>query len=292
MDIIGNLQSDHEAWPLSRQAGSELLAQIDAAIADRRARPPPSPPKAPPPPSTLLDAFIAVESRFVPNDFPTPEAYDRAVAVILMELVADTMAAIPGMFGHVLDFMLAHRIDPASVLSAMGDRPRVAGPADPSPVERLILEAERLNPTLPVLQRRCASDVTLGSPTFEGTSVNDIGKGEWVAAMVQAANMDPSAFHDPMRFSLWPYLPGPERDAAKYLTFGAPSGNHPCWGRRPLAMPALIHCMEAAARLQNLRQVAGPTGGPQLLLGSTVGLPARFTRVAAAGKAHARRNSL
>jgi hypothetical protein len=34
-DVLGNLQSDHAAWPFSRQAGSEMLTRIDELRASR-----------------------------------------------------------------------------------------------------------------------------------------------------------------------------------------------------------------------------------------------------------------
>ncbi len=62
--------------------------------------------------------------------------------------------------------------------------------------------------------------------------------------------------------------------------FGVPGSHKDCWGRNRIAMPVLQECIRACSRLTGLRRVAGPTGEPQKLAGVTIGLLARFTRLA------------
>jgi hypothetical protein len=196
--------------------------------------------------------------------------------VILMELAGDMLAAVPSTFARIMEFVLANRID-LTALSGVLDAPAPPG-ARLSGAEQLILEAERLNPILPVLLRRCEVETTLPSGGV-------VHPGEWVAALVEAANLDPRVYNDGERppkptsqiFSLAPFLPGPTRNWTDYLAFGAPFGNHVCWGRDPFALPVLVECLKAAARLPNLRMLAGAAGQTQSLVGVPIGLPARFT---------------
>jgi Dyp-type peroxidase family len=267
-DVLGNLQSDHEAWPFSHQAGSEMLSHIDGLLAAAMTRARNGGPTA-----TLVDAFASIAPLYVQGRSKaarceSEQRFLRLAAVILMELIGDTIAAIPATFGHVLDFLLENRIDLASLRPIL-TQPPAAG--QPGGFERLILEAERLNPILPVLLRRCETGTVLPSGA-------KIQRGDTVAALVQAADVDGRTFSEPMSFSLAPYLPGPVRNPDDYLAFGASSGAHACWGRRPVAMPVLVQCVEAAARLEDLRRVAGAAGETQSLVGVTIGLSARFTR--------------
>jgi deferrochelatase/peroxidase EfeB/cytochrome P450 len=270
-DVLGNLQSQHEAWPLSRQAGSEMLTHLDAVLADAYAR---SLPERPP--KTLVEALVKVAPCFVNGGgegrFESREDYFRQAAVILMELVGDTLAAIPATFGHVVDFLLKNRIDLPRLLEILHAAPPPAQ-GQPTAVQRLIYESERLNPILPVLLRHCEE-------TTELPSGEKICKDEWVAAILAAADLDEAAFTQPEMFSLAPFMPGPPRDPANYLAFGAIGGSHECWGRDLVALPVLVQCVEAAGLLEGLRGVAGPAGNLQTLLGVTVGRPARFTQVA------------
>jgi len=275
-DVLGNLQSIHDAWPLSQQAGAEMLAQLDSAISAARANLSQSPP---PPVKTLVDAFVAQETSFTQTPgAPYPgvdlddriAAYYRDVADLLLELAGDTIAAVPTAFGNILAFILDNNIDLAGLMPALGTTPTPAPKL--SGIAQLIYEAERLNPVLPVLLRYCETDTVLPS----GAAIT---KGQWVAAVVQIADLDPGVYGlDPTFFSLAPYLPNqPQRDPSKYLMFGPDSGNHVCWGRDKITLALLVECVKAAGLLQGLRGVAGAAGGPQKLLGITIGLPARFT---------------
>ena len=276
-DVLGNLQSDHDAWPFSRQAGSEMLSHIDGLLAAAFARAKIQQAKRTKEqeqerekekeqeqkrPTTLVEAFAELALNEA-----NQQGYLRLAAVILVELISDTIAAVPATFGHILSFLLDNRIDLASLRDVLA----LPNQGELSAVERVIYEAERLNPILPVLLRRCERRTKLPGGA-------EIRRGEMVAALVQAADLDPTVFTCPFTFSLNPYIPGPTRNLGDYLAFGASSGNHACWGRTPVAMPVLIQCVKAAARLEGLRQIAGAGGQPQLLVGVTIGLPARFTR--------------
>ena len=147
----------------------------------------------------------------------------------------------------------------------------------PEGITRLIYEAERLNPNASVRMRKCEITTQFGD--------NEIVAGDFVAALISAANQDPRAFPDPKRFSLKDFDPlsdGPKRNGDNYLLFGIDKdSNKYCWGKDKVALPMLQECLLAAGRLQGLRRVAGARGEPQKLVGVTVGLAARFTRIGA-----------
>jgi len=143
---------------------------------------------------------------------------------------------------------------------------------------RLIYETCRLSPCPPVsiLMRSCVQDDKLPSGGV-------VKKGDFVAAMVAAAGLDPRTFDDPYQFSLHPFLPGPDRNLKDYLLFGVAGTGRYCWGRDRLALLALAECLKAAGRLQNLRRAAGAAGELQTNIGTKVGiaigLGARFDGV-------------
>jgi hypothetical protein len=257
-DMLGNVQSQHEAWPFSRQAGAEMLSHVDAllAAADAAAQAAAANGAPVPAPQKLVDAFAANAPAVAASDYGgDKDAYYRDAAVVLMELMVDCMAAVPATFGNILQFLLSHQIDLARLMPILHEPPPAGETL--TGVQRLIYEAERLNPILPVLLRRCERTTVLQSgPT--------VTAGEWVAALVQAADVDPRAFGgQPLSFSLAPYLPGDRRDPDMYLMFGAPRpgvnrDTHYCWGAERLVMGVLEQCVEAAGLLQNLRPVAGP----------------------------------
>ena len=134
--------------------------------------------------------------------------------------------------------------------------------------------------------RRCIETTELGS----GAQVEE---GEWIASLIVAANLDASAFSDPYRFSLHPFVPDhPERPMDKYLLFGASTcsksgesdndtrvrARH-CWGRDALALHVLERCVVAASRLEGLRRLAGEAGDVQDIAGAATGLWGKFNNV-------------
>jgi hypothetical protein len=184
------------------------------------------------------------------------------------------MSAIPQTFSAVLETLFNYRIDLAGLMPIL-DAPPKFGPRALGGVQQLIYEAERLNPNLPILMRYCEKDATLASGA-------QIKVKDWVVAMVSVANLDedPNAFPEHLRLSLFPYLPGPPRVEDNYLMFGATGSGKECWGRPRVAMTVLTECVRAAARLQNLRRVAGSGGQTNKLLDAVaIGLPARFSGV-------------
>ncbi len=121
--------------------------------------------------------------------------------------------------------------------------------------------------------RVCARDTKLlgGAPVL---------KGEFITALVGAANRDPSVFDKPCRFSLSPAgTTEPKRDLDDYLLFGSPHTAKSCWGRNRVAMPILQESLWACSRLTGLRRPAGPDGAPLLMVGVRVGLLGRFSGV-------------
>jgi deferrochelatase/peroxidase EfeB/cytochrome P450 len=263
-DLVGNLQSIAELHAISRQAGSEMLDYIDSQVSLERASPIRSP-------ETLLEAFIKNEdlpeiAALYDQDGTPPgqrgdwkPRYYSDVSAILLELVGTSMATIPLTFASVMQALFKFRIDLPSLLGSL--------PA--SDVPRLIYEAERLNPNVPVRMRYCETTTALPGGA-------EVKEGEWVAALIGAANLDPRVFQNPYLFSFDPKI----RDIKNYLLFNDQGNNRQCWGRERVAMAVLEECVMAAGRLRGLRGVAGAGGEPVKLAQVTIGLPARFTQVA------------
>ena len=196
--------------------------------------------------------------------------------MILLEILGSTLAVIPLTFSHVMGFFLKARIDLPELLSQI--------PADHS-LAPLIYEAERLNPNMPVRMReaRVDKDWEQGSSPLPPGAIR---KGDTVAALVSAANMDPAAWPyadhfiaDDLGVSAPAGATGPMRPLSRYLMFGVQWGDKYCWGADRVAMPVLEACLAQAGRLQGLRGVAGPKGAAQLLAGVTIGMPARFSHI-------------
>ena len=178
-------------------------------------------------------------------------------AAILLEVAGTSLAAIPLTFASVMGALFKFRIDLAALL------PQIISRDDG--VARLIYEAERLNPNLAVRMRHCERTTTLPSGAT-------IARGDWVGALIAAANLDPRVFPKPHLISL-------DRDIQKYLLFNEGGSERECWGRDRVAMAVLKQCVLSAGRLKGLRRIAGAAGEPIKLLGVAVGLPARFTQV-------------
>jgi Dyp-type peroxidase family len=256
-DLVGNIQGVTALHALARQAGSETLSHMDGLLAAARARPTAAP-------LTLVDAFVAVQAdptvvQMYQSAFGSgwTDVYYRDAAAVLLEITGTSLAAIPLTFASAMGALFKLKIDLASLLQQAEQRKDV--------IERLIYETERLNPNLPVRMRRCELDTTLPS----GATVT---RGDWVAALIAAANKDPRVFPDPDRISF-------DRDIKKYLMFNEEGSERQCWGRNRVAMTVLRQCVLCAGRLKGLRRIAGPAGEPARLLGVAIGLPARFTQV-------------
>jgi Dyp-type peroxidase family len=263
-DLIGNVQSIGALHVLARQAGSEMIDYIDTILSTARTSPANSPIRSP---NTLLGAFIENEGRAEAlyhggissscNGGDWRHLYYREVSTLLFEIIGTTMASVPLAFAAVMGALLKFRLD-LPTLMQMPD-------AD---VSRIIYEADRLNPFLPVRMRYCETDTALPSGA-------KIEKGEWVAALIRAANLDKDGFEQPHRFLLDPKI----RPIENYLLFNERGNPRECWGRDRVAMVTMRECVTAASRLQGLRKVAGPGGEPLKIAGITISLPARFTQV-------------
>jgi Dyp-type peroxidase family len=294
-DLIGNVQTQKALQMLSRQAGSELLNHIDPILqaaqsaAAARATGQSRDQKEP---KTLVWAFAENAKREYLNalygDKDTSRhrtRYYQDVSAILLEIIGSTLAVVPLTFASVMQMLMQSRID----LSALLPELTSAGP------ERIIYEAERLNPNMPIRMRRCTRSTHFFSAEESEESAIARGdtaqKDDTVAAVVKIANLDPAAFAHPERFSLngVGISAGPERLAENYLLFGVPrtpgivdeglQSQKYCWGADRVAMPVLEECVKAAGRLQGLRRVAGEGGEPRKMAGVTISLPARFSRV-------------
>jgi Dyp-type peroxidase family len=279
-DLIGNIYDMQQLKDFSKKATLELLAHIDELIRKARANPPPTP-------RTLLDAFVANEAAFVSK--PTPgkkgvkkEQYYRDVALLLAELAGTALTVVPLTLASVMTTVFAMRFDVPRLIDILTDRPKFLEPGETDErdgLRRLIYEAERLNPNMPIRMRRCEVTTTLPSGAI-------VEKDDWVACIVQAATFD--NFEDPLGFSLFPYLPGkPEtpgspvkpRNLNEYFLFGVPDSGRGCWGRDKIAITVLEECLKGAGRLQGLRRVAGPRGEVRRIFNVAVGLQARFVSV-------------
>jgi len=280
-DLIGNLQVQAMLRAFSHQAGLEMRAHIDGLLAEAgaRARAALQANGRLDEPATLLEAFVhnAVSDPVAyPPGSAAEQLYYRQTATILLELVGTSMATIPLTFASVTGALFDFRIDLASLLPLLEGNPPTGPlkPGEPNGLQRLIYEAERLNPNAPVRMRYCVADATLSSGA-------KIKAGEWVSCVIQAANLDGKVFKNPRRFSLSPYVDptGPVRNWKKYLLFGDDRSDRKCWGRDNVAMIVLEECLRAAGRLKRLRRPAGLGGRPEKKGNVTIGLPARFTRV-------------
>lgn len=293
-DIVANYQQQQDLKALSVQAGSEMMAHLDQLLARARSTGPSDAP-------TLVDAFIAQEKTMVAKYGYTSADYYMDVMVLLLELIGAPLMVVPSTFGSIMSFILEHRIDLSNLLQLIGGKPyhlteahkKDLRQSEPSGVRRLIYEAMRLETSPPILMRRCKSEVELkDGPVLK--------EGQWIAALMPAAGLDGSVFEKPFEFSLYPYLPGPERDITKYLSFGVyhdkdkvedksgdkrqskkdePTIPRECWGRDKLALQLLEECVKAAGQLRALRKVPGDLGEPIKMAGVTVGLRARFSGI-------------
>ena len=227
-------------------------------------------------PSNLVEAFVLNRARpeiveLYPQETADDDYYSD-VSALLLELVSTTLAAPPTAFGSLMTTVLKFRIDLAALLPEL----------KPGGLARLIYEAERLNPVLALRMRQCEADTTLRRGQAEPLA--ELHKGDFLLAMVSAANLDPRRFEQPHRLSLTPFGPtdGPERRIEDYLMFGVHGDARQCWGRNRVAMPLLEECVLAASRLRGLRRVAGPDGDLKTLANVAIGLTARFTQIAPA----------
>jgi len=268
---VGNVIDQDELLGPSNQAGSEYLTYIDSLIATARTRPISKT-------ANLLSAFVALEDPFVKMFNYSADDYYADVRMLLMELMGSMMTNIPATFGLIMQTLLDHNLPLSDLIPILLAKPQFPlahpGPAAEDGVARLIYEATRINGPLKVLMRSVVEGQVLPS----GGQLN---KGEWVVAILAAASIDPrpDAFPDPYRFSLRPFMPGPERKLDNYLLFGATGGGRDCWGRNRLALVVLKECLKTAGRLQLLQRVAGAAGEPREVAMITIGLPARFTGV-------------
>jgi cytochrome P450 len=190
--------------------------------------------------------------------------YYRIVQSLLLELVPSALAVIPATFGSLINAMLGQRVNLSYLIPHLDKLPSGDG------VKRLIYEMNRLSPSLPLLQRYAKEEVVLG----EGMKIE---KGNWIGALVVAANLDKDVFPEPRVFSLGaPY--GPKRDLDDYIMFGSVGSDRECFGRDRLAMLALAKFLRAAAKFPGLRRVAGAGGVPVPIIRTMIGLPAKFAR--------------
>lgn len=259
-DLIGNIKHQAELKALGMEAASQFTLYLTQLLMREQAKPKKKPGQS----KTLVEAFCTVESQFVgPN--MTQREYYRIARLLLTELVPSALAVIPTTFASVISNLLENHINLPLLVPLLATKP--------DGVKRLIYEMNRLKPSLPVLQRYALDDVVLSE---KNEPLVKIDKGNWIGAMVIAANFDESVFPNAQTFSLGTAFGGEKRDLDDYLLFGSVGSDRQCFGRDHLAMFALEKFMRSAARLHGLRRVAGDSGKEAKVVGITIGLPARF----------------
>lgn len=262
-DLVGNLFLQDELKELARTAGSEFMTHLDDLLASARRR-------QPEPAQTLLDMFVQLEPEMLRKygcaDYASDDYY-ADVTALLLELSGTIMSVVPTAWGRVITTILDNRIGLPTLVPLLKMRKLPKEPL--TGIERLVYEIDRVNPAFRIFQRYCETDMVVA----DGLT---IPRNSWVGAMAIAANFDASAFPDPKRFSLAPFLPGPKRDPRNYLMFGAQGGQRDCWGRDRLALDLMTSFVERASRLHGLRRPAGPGGSTRDIARVIIGQPARF----------------
>jgi deferrochelatase/peroxidase EfeB len=266
VDIVANYLQQADLKALGLQAGREFITNIDLQIAQARGDAAVAG-TAFDGSKNLLAALIAVEPSFVPAIL-TDTKYYAIIRMLLLEMTSSAIV-IPVTLGSIVDTALRHGMDLTWLVQLLDCVTGRSESAFDEAIERLVYETWRINPSVKFLMRLCMQDTAVGSGT--------IRKGDRVAAFIYAASMDDVAFPSPAVFSLDPILTGPPRAKSNYLLFGVPDKT--CWGRDHLALYLLKECLKAAARLQGLKNVAGPTGVLQKFAQVNIGLRARFVSV-------------
>ncbi len=254
-EVIGNILDRREYTSAAIQATSEMLTHIDEHIKRER----------------LRDVDRSAEAQTVLQklvwDAPQADqdAYFEEVRIILADLVTTISMNIALPFSKAIQAALAFRMDLEKIVPRLERLPEKDGY---SYIEILAFELLRLFPSAPAIFRRCETATTLPSGA-------EIKKGDWVAALLPAASLDPNIFPKPQEFSLG--LSGqPSRDPKDYLLFGPPCGIHRCWGEERLGRLVLKELFRAAARFPGLQTVAGPNGEVVKFAGMDFSLRAKF----------------
>jgi Dyp-type peroxidase family len=262
-DLIGNVRNQEELKILAMEAASEFTLYLEQLLLKEQTKPRKKPNEV----RTLLEAFCAIEGETFAGKTFTRAQYYRIARLLLTELVPSALAVIPATFGWAIAALLSNRVNLSYVVPYLDKVSPTEG------VRRLIYEMNRLSPSLPFLQRYATEDVLLSDAI-------KIDKGNWIGALIVAANLDERVFPQANTFSLGPQLQpnGPKRDLDDYIMFGGVGSDRECFGRDRLAMLALVKFIRAAARLPGLRRVAGPGGAPIEIIRTMIGLPARFAR--------------
>ncbi len=165
---------------------------------------------------------------------------DDWVARMVCGLVVFGMATVVRTASDTIDELLKR---PDALQHAM----TIAKTDDRNAMKRIIYEALRFRPMLPVLARYCPRATIIGTP---GVRRRVVSAGTTIWAPPLAGMHDPLEFEDPNRFSS-------ERDVEKSLVFG--SGLHKCIGRA-IAEDALIEIVSAVLRRPNVRRLTGGRG--------------------------------
>ncbi len=284
-DIIGNVRSQNDLKALSLQAASEMQTHIDLLLHKARLLRSTAQPAR-----TLLERFVQREQAFLqsgglPAGYGSEEYY-ADVRMLLMEIIGTSFAAIPFTFGSVMKFLMTHDVD----LAALPDKKFGDGTTI---IQRVVYEATRLDPNIKMLMRRCVA--TYPPEGSDNAADFKIQKGEWVGALIAAANLDHTVFPNPLEFLPTPVDPACEgpgcpilRHSSDYLLFGAAKvdpatkkvidRNRSCWGRDKMAMHIVTACIDATRDLGRMRRVPGPNGEPREFAGVMIGLPAKFPR--------------
>ena len=195
---------DEHAQQDAQRACEEFAAYVERLAADRAAAPG----------DDLLTSLVQERDG---GDRLSPR---ELVATVVLLLNAGHEASVNG-FGNGLASLLADPAQLDAVLAALDE---------PAAVDRLVEEMLRHDSPLHLFERTATADVELHGVT--------VRRGEKVAALLGAANRDPTVFAEPDRFVA-------DRDPNPHLAFGA--GIHFCLGA-PLARMELQISTPGTAR--------------------------------------------
>jgi cytochrome P450 len=230
----------------------------------------------------LLAALIGIKR----DQGAASGSIDEHIRAILAELLVGGIYTVGKAFANIVDLILGpDRIEPRiAAIFVEGNKDRdglmtvlreICSTGDEASRKRrldaFIGECLRFRPVSPVLFRICAADATVNGQA--------VYKGDWVCALIQAANMDPSKFKAPREFRL-------DREPGAYLHFGPTAGPHRCLGEQ-IAAAELRSMLMAIAQLKEFRRAAGPRGELEELLRLPQSMVVRFAAEATRGDAGA-----
>jgi cytochrome P450 len=165
----------------------------------------------------------------VTND-PETELSDDAIVAQLRVILFGAIETVESMVVNAVLLLLEHPAELGAVQ------------AEPSRVPNAVEEAMRLIPPVAFIERWTAAPTKLGDV--------ELGEGEFVGVSTLAANRDPEAFKDPLRFDVR------RENARHHLAFSF--GVHHCLGFNMARLQGPIAVQAILDRLSGLELVEAP----------------------------------